>query len=113
MSDNGTELPSGGTQYPRVMATDTVEITTQGQSYSINTSESLDTSTLILLAIAKIEECSPEQLTPRLSELIDSDALDALFDRGSSDSDVTVSFSAYGYRITVGNAGRATVTPLE
>ncbi|MFC5971088.1 HalOD1 output domain-containing protein [Halomarina salina] len=60
--------------------------------------DELAISTRIVVAVAEAEEVDPLSLSPPLAEEIDVDALERLSDASTP---LQVTFSAWGYRITV------------
>lgn len=64
-------------------------------------------SVRVVETVADREQTSPLTLSPPLTEFVNPDALDALFER----TDGAVTFDAWGYRITVDANG--TVTTRE
>lgn len=59
-------------------------------------------STAVVMAVAEVLEVDPTALTPPMHDLIDAEALDRLFDRGSARSaGLRVEFELYGCRIAV------------
>ena len=72
-------------------------------------------STAIIRAVSAVKGREPDSLQP-LTDVIDPDALDALFDRRSNDgrrTDGRFSFSYSRCRITVDNGEFLTIEPLE
>lgn len=67
-------------------------------------------SITVVRKVAAREGLSPIQLTPPLHEVVDTDALDALFRSPDPQSDVSLEFSYRGYRVTVEGHGNVTVT---
>lgn len=71
-------------------------------------------STRLLEAVADIEETDPAELNPPLYEVIDPDALEALFDAPASGSELErtgqLAFPYRGYRITVSFGRRQTIS---
>jgi len=63
-------------------------------------SEEVAVSTRIVVAVANAKGVDPLSLSPPLADEIDVDALDQLCD---SADDLDVSFTAWGYRVTVSN----------
>jgi len=68
-------------------------------------------STTIVLAVAEALDTDPLALSPPLSEVIDPDALDSLFDSAGANADVTFQFSEWECTITVFDGDRVRVTP--
>jgi hypothetical protein len=72
------------------------------------TTDSDTPSVAIALAVAAREGVDPTELTPPLGEVVDPDALDALFDgRDERSAERSVTFDYQGYRVEV--SGDATV----
>ncbi|WIV67371.1 HalOD1 output domain-containing protein [Natrialbaceae archaeon AArc-T1-2] len=65
-------------------------------------------STKVVEAVADELDVEPIELETPLAEAIETDALDHLF-KGPGDS-VVISFSYYGYRVTVEEDGDVTLT---
>ena len=61
-------------------------------------------SVRVVETVADREKTSPLTLSPPLTEFVNPDALDALFERSTG----TVTFDAWGYRITVEADGTVT-----
>ena len=61
----------------------------------------------IVEAVARAEGADPTSLVVPLADVIDTDALDALFRDGAG----RVTFSYYGYTVTVTHAGEVSVEP--
>lgn len=78
---------------------------TSGVQSATNTSEVGDR---VLSAVAEKEGRSPLEFDRLLSEVIDPDALDNLFQNVTQQGSVT--FSYMGYRVTVGADGHIAVT---
>jgi hypothetical protein len=69
-------------------------------------------SELVIEAVAEREGVSPTELSRPLNEVVDPEALDALFEpqpNGRPRSDGRVEFEYYGYTVTVDVDGTVTV----
>ena len=67
-------------------------------------------SVAVVMEIAAREGADPTELAPPLNDVIDPDALDALFARsGPADVAGSVSFEYCGYRVEVRSNGRVVV----
>lgn len=66
-------------------------------------------STKIAREVAALEGVDPTSLTPRLGEVIDPDAVDALFTDGDVDGHLV--FTYCGHRVLVRNGRSVTVEP--
>ena len=66
-------------------------------------------SVSIIRAVAAVAEVDPLSLEPRLYDVVDPDALEALISSATSDSDVRISFPFGRYLVTVTAAGGITV----
>lgn len=66
-------------------------------------------STRIAREVAAREGVDPTSLTPRLGEVVDPDAIDALFTTGGVDG--RLEFSYCGYRVAVRSEGGVSVEP--
>jgi len=77
----------------------------------IDSDESRSTSELVVYGIAEVTDTDPTSLRP-LGEVIDPDALDAIFDRSDTGElgDAHLSFGYEGYEVTVFNHGRITIS---
>lgn len=65
-------------------------------------------STTLVMAAADVAEVAPEDLRPQLYDIMDPDALDALFEsihRNPHSSPVRLTFSEWGCRVTVASDG--------
>ena len=62
-------------------------------------------SEAVLTAVADRDGIDPSDLTPRLSDVLDPEALDSLFKGGSA----TVTFDYRGYTVTVDQTGTVTL----
>ena len=60
--------------------------------------------------IATREEVDPEDLTPRLYDVIDPDALETLFETPGSPIEGTVEFRYSGYDVAVHSDGRLEIS---
>lgn len=67
-------------------------------------------SELVVNAVAAREGVDPLDLTVPLYSAIDADDLDAVMD---TDADVQVTFTYYGYEVTVTSDGAVTLTDAE
>jgi len=67
-------------------------------------------STTLVLTVADALDTDPVDLSPALFEVIDPDALDALFDSTDNNDDTSLQFSAWGCTITVFDGDRVRVT---
>lgn len=68
-------------------------------------------STAVVEAVLELEGKEPEEITA-LYEVLDPDALDALFeDRGGRGESIRVSFTYEGYSVEVRDDGRVRVRP--
>lgn len=70
-------------------------------------SQSEEIATTVVSAVADADETDPMELAPKLYEFVDPDALERLV---ATDSDVRISFAAFGYCVTVSTAGQIEVT---
>ena len=71
-------------------------------------------STALVHTIADATGVDPTDARFRLSEYVDPDALDRLFDGGSGETrggPVELAFSLWGYRVTVDGTGRIEIVP--
>ncbi|MFC5973134.1 HalOD1 output domain-containing protein [Halomarina salina] len=66
-------------------------------------------SVRVVETVAEREQTSPLTLSPPLAEFVDPDALDALFETTSG----TVTFDAWGHRITVAADGTVTAADVD
>lgn len=65
----------------------------------------------VLLTVAEAEGVDPSEITPRLYDIVDPDALDRLVDCGTqSSSAVTVTFDYAGWHVRVDSGGEVTLT---
>lgn len=69
-------------------------------------------SLAIIEFISGLEETDPIELTPPLHDVIDPDAIDALFDsfNESPQAQKSLSFTYQGYEVTVRNDGQVVAT---
>lgn len=75
-------------------------------SQFLDSDEVGDVSTRVLEAVAEANGTSPIELSPPLYEVIDPDALNALFRSGRrSESDLEVTFEYQGLEVTVADDG--------
>ena len=82
-----------------------------GRPEQKNAPSQLSTSVRIVSEVAKREGVHERKLHPPLFEVIDPDALDALFpNEPSTENMVSVSFDYAGYRITIDSDQTVTVT---
>lgn len=72
-------------------------------------SNTVPTSTRVVQGVAAHDGVDPTDLEPALHEVIDTDALDALF-RSPDDASTTVEFAYRGAEVCVDDSGRAEVT---
>lgn len=73
-------------------------------------------SVAIARKVATLEGADPTEITPRLYDAIDPDALDSLFcgaDGAANDEAPTVEFEYYGYSVTVEGPDDVRVTKAE
>lgn len=75
--------------------------------HSMKSGQSL--SGAVLAAVARREGVGPEQLRPRLYEVVDPDALDSLFRDGTGQ----LSFLYLGYLVTVDQSGHVDIEVAE
>ncbi|MFP8891083.1 HalOD1 output domain-containing protein [Natrialbaceae archaeon A-CW2] len=81
-----------------------------GRHEQMNATSRKSTSLTIVSEVAKREGVPEKELQPPLFEVIDPDALDALFtNESSTENMVSVSFDYAGYRITVDSDQTVTV----
>lgn len=67
-------------------------------------------SVAVAVAVAARERVDPVELTPPLHDVVDPDALDALFaDRDARDQAVSVAFDYCGYRVEISGDGTVDV----
>lgn len=93
---------------------DLIDIIPDGDTHHISPrgTEPLAVSTLVILGVAAIEQIDSDHLTPRLSEIVDPDALNAVF--GSQDrSTIRVSFEAWDYHVTVLEANTVQISTRD
>ena len=71
------------------------------------------TSEIVVYAIAEVAAEDPTSLQP-LGEIVDPDALDAIFDRPSArdSGSAHISFEYEGYEVTIFSHGRLTISSL-
>lgn len=67
-------------------------------------SKTASPSISVVLAVADREGVDPTELDPSLAEVVDPDALDAVFDGGDA-RDGTIRFEYHGYRVEVRGDG--------
>ena len=72
-------------------------------------SQSVPISIRVVQGVAAHEDVDPVDLEPPLHEVIDTDALDALF-RSPDGSSATVEFTYCGQHVRVDDSGRVDVT---
>ncbi|QCS41689.1 HalOD1 output domain-containing protein [Natrinema versiforme] len=70
---------------------------------------SVPTSLRVVEGVAAHEGVDPVELEPPLHEVIDTDALDALF-QSTGDSSATIEFTYRGKRVCVDDSGQVQVT---
>lgn len=63
--------------------------------------EQLSTSTLVIFGIAVIKDVDPDGLSPRLSSVINPDALDVIFSNCDRHQQTTITFEVWDCRVTV------------
>jgi len=66
-------------------------------------------SVSVIRAVAAVSEVDPLSLEPRLYDVIDPDALEALVSSDTADGDVRISFPFGRYLVTVTGTGGITV----
>lgn len=71
--------------------------------------DSLSLSEAILQEVAECEEVPPEELNPPLYDVIDPDAIDAIFQGDTGH----VSFEHQGYFVTVSHSGDVSLEQTE
>lgn len=75
-------------------------------------SNTTPTSIRIVEGVAAHENVDPMDLEPPLHDVVDTDALDALF-RTGDDSTATVEFTYCGTRVRVDDAGTIDISPTS
>lgn len=94
----------------RDINSDTASVSSGFDTTAANTGQqSEDLSTTIVLAVADALDTDPIDLSPPLYELIDPDALDALFESAGDGSDTYFTISEWGCTVTVFANGRVLV----
>lgn len=69
-------------------------------------------SSAIVSAVADREDVDPRALDPPLQSVVDTDALNQLFEE-PSDNDLRVEFQYAGYAVTVTGPERIEIDPVE
>ncbi|WP_226480219.1 HalOD1 output domain-containing protein [Natrinema amylolyticum] len=72
-------------------------------------SKTVPTSIRVVQGVAAYEDVEPIDLEPPLHEVVDTDALDALF-RSTHDSSVAVEFTYRGTHVRIDDSGEIEVT---
>lgn len=80
-----------------------IEVVREDDGYRVRPHgiEQLSTSTLVIFGIAFIKDVEPDGLSPRLSSVINPDALDVIFWNSEDEQRTSLSFEVWDCHVTV------------